>query len=100
MANFLRLVDDFPTFVVDSILVLPRSPGYSVYIFVMNSSQSCLETALHTHNLALAANRMHALCFPFHYNMFYAGGKNKWSVLKLTKSAPVIIKLKIILSII
>jgi hypothetical protein len=26
----------------------------------------------HTHNLALALNRAHAMFFPFHYNFFYS----------------------------
>jgi hypothetical protein len=41
------------------------------YYYAMNATIRTTESALHIHNLALAANRAHAICFPFHYNAFW-----------------------------
>jgi hypothetical protein len=71
IANFVRLLADFPKYVVINMLDVSKFLPDSYY-YVINAAVRCTECALHMHNLALAANRVHAMCLPFHYAFLYA----------------------------
>jgi hypothetical protein len=68
--NFCHLFADLPNFVVYNMLLLAgKGPALT---YLNNTIILILSIVQHTHNLALALNRAHAMFFPFHYNFFYS----------------------------
>jgi hypothetical protein len=70
--NFCRLLGDLPGFVVFNMLQIWLDKTPSAYVIPTNGIGRILTIVQHTHNLALALNRAHAMFFPFHYSIFYS----------------------------
>jgi hypothetical protein len=47
-------------------------PPPAAFIYPVNGIYRTVMVVQHTHNLALAVNRAHAMFFPFHYKFVYS----------------------------
>jgi hypothetical protein len=64
---------DLPKFIVNNMLQITQSMPW--FVISTNGIGRILTVVQHTHNLALALNRAHAMFFPFHYKFFYSQKK-------------------------
>jgi hypothetical protein len=66
------LLGDLPKFVVFNMLQIWLDQTPPAFVYSTNGINRILAIVQHSHNLALALNRAHAMFFPFHYSIFYS----------------------------
>jgi hypothetical protein len=72
VGNFCRLLGDLPYFVVFNMLQIWVDYTPLALTIPVNAIGRILTAVQHSHNLALAVNRAHAMFFPFHYKFVYS----------------------------